>query len=191
MVSLRDLLSFNDKLVLACALAIALSGCEREARRFNESAAKSAPAASLRTGAIEAGGAMTAPAQPNPYEENAYAVSQGQRLYGWYNCAGCHARGGGGSGPALMDDKWIYGHEPADIFRSIVEGRPNGMPAFGGRISEPQVWQLVAYVRSLSGWIRKDVAPARDDGMQVKAQEQATDEQTPRSSGTPASSERP
>jgi cytochrome c oxidase cbb3-type subunit 3 len=90
-----------------------------------------------------------------------------------------------------MDAEWIYGSSPDNIYASIVGGRPNGMPAFGGKLAVTQVWQLVAYVRSLSGWIRKDVAPGRDDAMQVKAQEQATDEQTPRSSGTPASSERP
>ena len=35
-------------------------------------------------------------------------------------------------GPPLMDDKWIYGYEPEQVFATIVEGRPNGMPAFGG-----------------------------------------------------------
>ena len=31
-----------------------------------------------------------------------------------------------------MDDKWIYGYEPEQIFATISQGRPNGMPAFGG-----------------------------------------------------------
>jgi len=77
------------------------------------------------------------------------------------------------------------------IYATIVQGRPNGMPAFAGKLPATQVWQLVAYVRSLSGWIRKDVAPARDDAMQVKAQEQQTDVQQPRQSSVPPSSERP
>ena len=38
---------------------------------------------------------------------------------------------------------------------TIVEGRPNGMPSFGGRIPDEQVWQLVAYVRSMSGQVRE------------------------------------
>ena len=54
-------------------------------------------------------------------------------------------------GPPLMDDEWIYGSEPENIFATIVEGRPNGMPSFRGRIPDYQVWQLVAYVRSMSG----------------------------------------
>jgi cytochrome c oxidase cbb3-type subunit 3 len=39
------------------------------------------------------------------------------------------------------------------------------MPAFRGRIPDDQVWQLVAYVRSLSGQLRKDVAPSRSDSL--------------------------
>ena len=39
------------------------------------------------------------------------------------------------------------------------------MPAFGGRVPEQQVWQLVAYVQSMSGNVPKDAAPARNDDM--------------------------
>ena len=88
---------------------------------------------------------------PNPYEDNAYAMTEGQRLYEWFNCSGCHARGGGGIGPALMDDKWKYGKTAGDIYTSIVEGRPDGMPAWGGKIPEYEVWQLVTYVQALRG----------------------------------------
>ena len=87
----------------------------------------------------------------NPYEDNAYAMTEGQRLYEWFNCSGCHARGGGGIGPALMDDYWKYGNTDGEIYTSIVEGRPNGMPAWGGRIPEFQAWQLVTYVQALRG----------------------------------------
>src|SRR4051812_47750251 len=34
-------------------------------------------------------------------------VSEGKRLYKWFNCNTCHVNGGGAIGPALMDDKWI------------------------------------------------------------------------------------
>lgn len=68
----------------------------------------------------------------------------------------CHFHGGGGIGPPLMDDLWIYGSEPENIFATIVQSRPNGMPSFGGKIPEFQVWQLAAYVRSLSGLTPKD-----------------------------------
>jgi cytochrome c oxidase cbb3-type subunit 3 len=47
-----------------------------------------------------------------------------------------------------MDAEWRYGGDPAQVFQSIAQGRPNGMPSFGGHIPEDQVWQIVAYVRS-------------------------------------------
>ena len=33
---------------------------------------------------------------------------------------------------------------------ALVEGRPNGMPAWGGKIPDEQLWQIATYVRSLS-----------------------------------------
>jgi cytochrome c oxidase cbb3-type subunit 3 len=121
----------------------------------------------------------------NPYEENAYALSEGQRSYTSFNCSGCHAHGGGGIGPALMDDKWIYGHEPAQIFATIVQGRPNGMPSFQNRIPDYQVWQIAAYVRSLSGLVPRDAAPGRTDHMKGKPPENSKDPEKPVNSSSP------
>jgi hypothetical protein len=42
-----------------------------------------------------------------------------------FNCNGCHANGGGDKGPALMDDKWLFGGEIENIYAKIVQGRPN------------------------------------------------------------------
>src|SRR6266487_4198558 len=98
-------------------------------------------------------------------EESAYAISEGKRLDAWFNCVSCHFHGGGGIGPALMDDQWIYGSAPENIYAAIVEGRPNGMPSFRGKIPDPQVWQIVAYVRSMSGLVSQGAAPARRDHM--------------------------
>jgi cytochrome c oxidase cbb3-type subunit 3 len=64
-----------------------------------------------------------------------------------------------------MDQKWIYGSEPQNIYSTIVEGRPNGMPSFRGKIPESQIWEIVAYVRSMSGQLPKDVSPGRGDHM--------------------------
>jgi cytochrome c oxidase cbb3-type subunit 3 len=87
----------------------------------------------------------------NPFEGSQEAIADGKRLYNDFNCSGCHAAGGGAIGPPLMDDEWIYGSSPSNIFWTIVEGRPQGMPAYGGRITEDQVWRIAAFVRSLSG----------------------------------------
>jgi cytochrome c oxidase cbb3-type subunit III len=165
-------------------VAAGLLGCEREERRFEPLPHPPAPTAVRQTG-VQAGppvvGSIVPGAPPgySPYEKNAYGVSQGKTLYNQFNCAGCHSQGGGGMGPPLMDAQWIYGSRPENIFETISQGRPNGMPSFGGKIVEDQIWQIVAYVRSMSGLLRKDVAPGRSDDMQVRSQEQATERTQP------------
>jgi cytochrome c oxidase cbb3-type subunit 3 len=115
----------------------------------------------------------------NPYEGNAYAISQGQQLYTKYNCVGCHFHGGGGIGPALMDSDWIYGNSPIDIYRSIAEGRPNGMPSWGGHLPEYQIWQLVSYVRALGGLEPSATTQPRADEMQSRRAEEPRAKQEP------------
>jgi len=85
-----------------------------------------------------------------PYYNNAEAVNTGKRLFGQYNCSGCHSNGGGGMAPDLMDDVWIYGGRLEQIHQTLVQGRPNGMPAWGGKVPDEQLWQIATYVRSLS-----------------------------------------
>ena len=86
----------------------------------------------------------------NPYEGNAQAVATGAKLFVAYNCVDCHgADGSGAMGPSLADGRWHFGGEPAEVFESIYQGRPEGMPAWGSLISSDQVWLLTTYVRSL------------------------------------------
>ena len=98
----------------------------------------------------EAGSLVTDDPNAAKYYDNAEAVTTGMRLYKAYNCSGCHSAGGGGMGVDLMDDVWIYGGRLAQIHQTLVEGRPNGMPAWGGKIPDDQLWKIAAYVRSLS-----------------------------------------
>ena len=87
----------------------------------------------------------------NPYEGNAQRIAEGAKLFISYNCVDCHgADGSGAMGPSLQDGRWHFGGTPGDVFQSIYEGRPDGMPSWGGRIAEDQIWRLVAYVQSLS-----------------------------------------
>src|SRR5215203_5341643 len=95
------------------------------------------------------------------------------------NCVGCHAHGGGGMGPPLIDSRWIYGSEPENIFATIMQGRPNGMPAFRGRIPQQQVWQIVAYVRSIGGLTPADARSQRDDDLFYKKPEARTPQKGP------------
>jgi cytochrome c oxidase cbb3-type subunit 3 len=186
-------MSVRAVLTIVCAFGVlvAAGACKREERRFRETSA-GLPPAFVRVGALQPGKPVDTTHVRNPYESNAYAQTEGQRLFGWYNCSGCHANGGGGMGPALMDDKWIYGSEPEQIFASIAEGRPNGMPSFGGRIPTPQIWQLVTYVRSLAGLTPASGRSSRSDHMMMYPGSQALPQQaTPKKSTRPPASEMP
>ncbi|HEU5019711.1 MAG TPA: c-type cytochrome [Pseudolabrys sp.] len=77
---------------------------------------------------------------------------RGRMLYVKLNCADCHGYDGkGGMGPDLTDKKWIFGGTPAEIFKSIFQGRPEGMPSWGKALPKKDIWQLVAYIQSLGG----------------------------------------
>lgn len=96
------------------------------------------------------GGPIQAKAISNPYGQDPVILADGRRLFVSYNCAGCHGgHAGGGMGPSLRDQDWIYGSSDAQIFNSISEGRGKGMPAWGTKLPEDQIWRLVAYVKSL------------------------------------------
>ncbi len=165
-------MSARASLVAVALVALTVGGCEREARKFEP------PGPSAEALNHEQNVASTMVRQ---YERNAYALATGKTLWGWYNCNGCHANGGGGSGPALMDDVWIYGGDARTIYQTIAEGRPNGMPAFGARIPKEQIWQLAAYVRSMSGLAPQDAAPNRDDAFLTRTPESFMDSQKPES----------
>lgn len=139
---------------ILCA-SLLLAGCDRTAERAEWDGLSTDPTRSgdvsvpeVRTTTFQAGVATQKPLMRNPYAD---AVDEGEQFYTAFNCAGCHgARGGGGIGPPLARAPFIYGNEPQNIFQSIVQGRPNGMPAFGGKVPDEVVWKIAAYVRSMS-----------------------------------------
>jgi cytochrome c oxidase cbb3-type subunit 3 len=151
----------------AIALLALVCGCDRDKQepRGNPLGETIPIAASPDT--IFPGGKTPPPLDPRAaaYAGNAYAIAQGQQLFTWMNCTGCHSHGGGGIGPALMDGKWRYGGRIDQIAASIANGRPNGMPSWRGKLTNQQIWQLAAYVRTLSGQVRKDAVGARADTM--------------------------
>lgn len=150
-----------------------LFACHRETRNLVPDAPSSQRILPVRVGGLQPGPKqLGATALQNPYEGNAYAISEGQRLFEQYNCAGCHFHGGGGIGPPLMDEEWTYGNSPANIYTTITEGRPNGMPSFGGHIPDYQVWQLVSYVRYVGGLQSQVVGSPRSDEMMPRRAEE-------------------
>lgn len=99
----------------------------------------------------KAGGAAAATESPVPLDDPA-TVEAGKALFvGKLGCYGCHGQaGGGGMGPSLADNQWIYGGDEASVHETLVNGRPNGMPKFGGAATDEELWQVVAFVQSLS-----------------------------------------
>lgn len=87
----------------------------------------------------------------NPVAGDPDAVQRGMQSFLAFNCVGCHApNGGGGMGPSLSNSTYIYGGDPANIYLSIAQGRPNGMPSWGSTLPPSSIWDLVAYVQSLA-----------------------------------------
>ena len=168
---------------LPLLLLVFVVACERETRRFDQlSAAASRPESTTVSGLVLG---SPGPPQPvlSPYQENAYGIAEGKRLYSAFNCNGCHAQGGGGIGPALMDDKWIYGSAPDQIYSTIAQGRPNGMPSFARLVPSQQIWQLVAYVQTLSMQVPRDAAPSRSDDLNGIKPELRLEPKPPRMTG--------
>ncbi|HVZ04842.1 c-type cytochrome [Hyphomicrobium sp.] len=103
------------------------------------------PVSGLTPGAVDARPKLNLP----PIDEK--AAQRGMENFASFNCVGCHmGNGGGGMGPALSNHAFIYGSSPENIFLSIYQGRPNGMPAWGTVLPEDAIWDLVAYIKNLS-----------------------------------------
>jgi cytochrome c oxidase cbb3-type subunit III len=176
--------------MLAGLLAFAGSACEREDRHLNERS-PAAPTQFVPDVRLQPGPTFVSDTAEGQYDDNAYGTTEGQILFDQMNCSGCHSNGGGGMGPPLMDDEWIYGSMPSQIFATIAEGRPNGMPSWKYRLTNKQIWELVAYVRSLSGLTPKGARGGRSDHMMVKPAPQQTPNAKPKNSGLPGASQRP
>jgi cytochrome c oxidase cbb3-type subunit III len=170
---------------LVLAACVALSACEREVRPFQELEVASASSQKPMLTTLHAGPQKPATPETSPFQENAYGIAEGKRLFTQFNCSGCHGNGGGGMGPPLMDADWIYGDHPANIFAAIVEGRPNGMPSWRNKLTDAQVWQLVAYVQSMTGQAPIDALPSRSDHMRATTPENARSAVPPVQTGTP------
>jgi cytochrome c oxidase cbb3-type subunit III len=158
---------FRASCLLAAVAALAVSACNREEHHSRAKPMGETVPAGASAPTIFPGGGSPPPldARASLYDNNANAIGQGQQLFMQMNCVGCHSHGGGGMGPPLMDDEWRYGGRIDQIATTIAEGRPNGMPSWRGKLTEDQIWDLAAYVRSLSGLPSKDAVSSRSEGM--------------------------
>ena len=158
---------FRASLLVLGAAALTVAACDREEHHSRAKPIGETVPAGESPPTIFPGNS-TPPAldyRAKLFDNNANAIALGQQLYMQMNCVGCHSHGGGGMGPPLMDDEWRYGGRIDQIATTIAEGRPNGMPAWRGKLTEDQIWELAAYVRSLSGLPSKDAVSSRAESM--------------------------
>lgn len=104
------------------------------------------------------GGNPNAAKLVNPNAATAQSVAAGQKTYRLL-CARCHGAlgkgdgGGAGAGgqPAdFTDDAWEFGSSDGEIFAAILQGTSADMESYAERVSEPEIWNLVNYLRSLN-----------------------------------------
>jgi len=94
----------------------------------------------------------------NPMAGNPAAVTAGKRLYDSV-CQACHgAEARGDRAPALATGVFRHGSSDGEIFLNVRNGvNGTGMPAFS-QFTADQVWQVVAYIRSLAGTVTATVS---------------------------------
>src|SRR5688572_20897964 len=86
----------------------------------------------------------------NPAIGNPKAIAAGSKLWAT-SCAGCHGPdGSGGRGPNLVSRALWHPLSDEAMHRTIREGVPGtDMPPT--KLSEEEAWQLVAFVKSMTG----------------------------------------
>lgn len=101
-----------------------------------------------------------AKALKNPVATSAASVAAGAATYKKY-CAFCHADDAKGEGqmapkdshpPDLTDPKWEHGGTDGEIFAYIKDGGgpTSTMKPFGKKIMDPDIWNVVNFLRSLA-----------------------------------------
>ena len=89
-------------------------------------------------------------ARTNPYGQNKESISAGRRIF-VEHCAQCHGENGEGreKRPSLRSDLIQVGVSEGDLHWLLVNGSMRkGMPSWA-KLPDPQLWQLVSYIKSL------------------------------------------
>jgi glucose/arabinose dehydrogenase len=91
-------------------------------------------------------------------------------------CVACHGNSTakGPVGPSLFDAEWIHGGDDDAIVKSIKDGYADkGMPGFKDSMTDPEIWQMVAYLRTQAANLKeKPVYVPDPDGQIVKSETQ-------------------
>ena len=154
-------------------LAGAGDGEEAVATVVEDGAAEPVPAAAnLERTPLEAVESTEQGGLVNPYDPaDPVIAEQGHRIFMETGCNGCHGgTGGGGMGPPLSNQKWVYGNDPDTLFRLITLGtielqaagysriatekvKAPMLPQASGPIviidSEERLWKIITWILSL------------------------------------------
>jgi mono/diheme cytochrome c family protein len=101
------------------------------------------------------------------YADYASVAADGRKVYLAAGCNGCHGMGGGGMGPPLTNQVWVYGKDDDTLFRLIALGSDElqkqgysrkgsenvvgPMPPFGEIVkSDDDMWKIIAFIRSVN-----------------------------------------
>jgi mono/diheme cytochrome c family protein len=109
----------------------------------------------------ELGGNPEAKKVKNPVAATPASIAAGQATFQKY-CKFCHGADAKGDGPMapkdthpsnLTDDKWDRGSSDGEIFAVISEGAGPKfqMKGFKSKLTATEMWNVVNYVRSLTG----------------------------------------
>jgi cytochrome c oxidase cbb3-type subunit I/II len=80
--------------------------------------------------------------------DSAEDLAAGKKIWD-ANCVVCHGKDGAGVAtfPSLIDDEWLHGNKPADVYKQISEGNVvKGMVPYKTMLSEKQITQVTSYL---------------------------------------------
>ena len=118
---LRRVLSFNTAGLVAAALG---AGCGQEDRDFRQIPPAASATEAVPVGELAPGGLPVTDSTISEYQNNAFALASGMKLYNQMNCVGCHFHGGGGIGPEA-GFAWPIGWSVSRSFGRSAEARPS------------------------------------------------------------------
>jgi mono/diheme cytochrome c family protein len=104
----------------------------------------------------------------NPHTDAKSVAQEGQKIYMAAGCNGCHGgTGGGGMGPPLTNQVWVYGSDDDTLFRLVALGSDGlqkqgytrkgsenvvgPMPPQGTIVkSDDDLWKIIAWIRTIN-----------------------------------------
>jgi putative heme-binding domain-containing protein len=98
----------------------------------------------------QAGLPVKAPLQKNPLDGNPDAIRAGMGMFR-VRCADCHGIDARGVRAPDLSHVWAEGRTDAGLYETLRNGVPGTeMPTVGPRTPDVEVWQILAYLRTLA-----------------------------------------